>query len=193
MTKETLKDILKFLKKRGFQKGAIAKELAITPGYLSDILAGRKPMSPDFEESFKKEYKPYIAAFYEAVSQGMEGGINNGFTVMNKENPAESEDSYRVKYIDRLENDIEKLEKDKAVLQELIKANQEIIRTNLTLVLSTVRTISGRQEANGGVSLESLARLEKKEENALVLEADRRTDQIEREAHEHGNASAMSM
>jgi transcriptional regulator with XRE-family HTH domain len=97
-------------------------------------------------------------------------------------NPAETEDSYRAKYI-------RKLEDDNALLTELIKSNQEIIKNNLTVVLATVRTISVRQEATGTVALESLARLEKKKnEHVLVDEVDKRTVQIETAAYTHGNA-----
>lgn len=63
MTKEYLKDALKFLKKKGIQKGDVAKELAITQGYLSDILGGRKTLTNDFDQSFKRSYGTYLIDF----------------------------------------------------------------------------------------------------------------------------------
>lgn len=102
---------------------------------------------------------------------------------------------YQNDRIKKLEEDqakyIKKLEDDNDRLWGLVKDTQEIIKNNLTLVLSTVRTISVRQEATGGVVLESLARLEKKPEKSLVVAGDKKRDQIEREAHKHGSAAAM--
>jgi len=74
MTKEYLKDILKFLKKNGIQKGAVAKELAVTQGYLSDILGGRKALTSEIEDGFKSSYGKYIIDFEKVRHNAPEKG-----------------------------------------------------------------------------------------------------------------------
>lgn len=144
----------------------IVEKLGSSRGQVSNYVNGRAPASENFRNSFEKAFNLKLSEF--AMPQDQNG-------------PVDAEDSYRAKYI-------KKLEDDNDLLTELIRDNQEIIKNNLTLVLATVRTISVRQEANGNVALESLARLEKKkDEKALVDEADKRTVQIETAVYAHGN------
>jgi DNA-binding phage protein len=99
--------------------------------------------------------------------------------MQEQKTPADSEESYRGKYIKQLEKENDYL--------------QRIVETNLTLVLATVRTISIRQRALGEVALNSIEKIEKKTTKAtgaLVEAVDRRIDQIEREAYARDNVGA---
>lgn len=164
-----LKEISKIIQaKKGWNLDELAKSIGYSRGHLTRL----------FKEEDTREIEKTLSEKYSDLLQNEIFTL--GFHLGKQKSPEESEDSYRAKYI-------KKLEEENALLIELVKSNNEIIKTNLTLVLATVRTISVRQEATGGVALESLARLEKrKDEKSLVVEGDMRRGQIEREAHRHG-------
>lgn len=92
-------------------------------------------------------------------------------------------DDYQQKYYEVLERERKALEEDKAFFKEVFKSSLIAIRED-------VRAVMARQKGTGDVVLNSLERLEKKEIDSLVDEADRRIYEIDKEVHRPGNESA---
>ena len=63
MNKEDIGSILRYLKKKGIPKGKVAIEMAISPGYLSDVIGGRKPVTQEFLKTFNGCFEDYINEF----------------------------------------------------------------------------------------------------------------------------------
>ena len=146
---------------------AFALSIDQDPSFFAKIVKGEKPITESVISSLASKY-----------------GANKDWIVSGrgpKYGPAQdgTPPDYQAKYIGQLEKENKYL--------------QDIVQTNLTLVLATVRTLSVRQQGVGSVILDSLEELssevkpKKKSGGALVALADRRIDQIEREAFARGN------
>lgn len=156
-------DIKEARKKRGHSMADVSQLIGIKSDKIYKWEKGTKPSDP---EDLAK-IKDYIS-----------GGPAERANPVLENTQKSPEEDFRAKYI-------KQIEKENQFLQNLVT-------TNLTLVLATVRTISIRQEATGGVVLESLARIEKKPEAALVAAGDKRRDQIMRDAHARGSEAELS-
>ena len=56
-----LEKALRILKSKGIAKGEVAKRLEITPGYLSKMISGEKPVTQSVVDVLLKEYKDSLA------------------------------------------------------------------------------------------------------------------------------------
>lgn len=56
-----LEKALRILKSKGIAKGEVAKRLKITPGYLSKMISGEKPVTQSVVDVLLKEYKDSLA------------------------------------------------------------------------------------------------------------------------------------
>jgi len=147
---------------------AFALAISADPSFFDKIIKGKK----DLTEGVASNLEAKFGVSQEWLYHG------RGPKYGPKPNDSPKED-YQIKYIKQLEKENEYL--------------QGIVKTNLTLVLATVQTLSVRQRAVGETILDSLERIEsasqskKKSSGALVADAGRRIDQIEREAFGHGS------
>lgn len=176
--KKDILELLDYLKKSGFTRAAIEKELEYGPNYITEAIS---------RGGNEKMLRALRFFRNELVHKG-----TIKYTEMNADKVENNspDDEIRAKYIRQLEKDIDRLEKENERLGNILQECHGKMASNLTEVQENLRTIAIRQEAAGETVLGSLERLEKKPKSALVAAADKRREQIDKEWQKHGNRVA---
>ena len=167
-----------------FEVADIAKATGMGEPTVSTYLNSGRQVSRPFLRKFCEVY----GIDYDLISSGRKGKAQGNADHFSPDQLYAMFMSVSDKQTDILKSIESKMAQQDS--QARIEKKIEEADANLRLVLETLRTVAVRQEADEEIILHSLARIERKPEKELFLDAGRRKGQIEKVANKHGNKPA---